>query len=60
MRESLKAVGAGCARMLGDGRHSSVYVAGKTMVPVIPRAVSSSGLRGHAHDGMDEDADVGP
>jgi hypothetical protein len=46
--------------MFGDGRHSSVFVAGKTTVTLIPRMISSSGLRWHVHDGMDEDGAVGP
>jgi len=60
VRESVEVVCVGRDRTFGDGRHSSVFVAGKTMVPLIPRAVSSSGLRGHVHDGMDEDGGVDP
>jgi hypothetical protein len=51
--------------MFGDGAHSSVFAAaaGKTKVLVlvmIPRAIVSSGVRGHAHVGMHGDEDVRP
>jgi hypothetical protein len=56
----------GRAHMFGDGKHSSVFAAaaaGKTMVLVlvmIPRAIASSGVRGHAHAGMHGDEGVRP
>jgi len=54
VRESVEAGLCGDrAHMFGDGGHSNVFGAGKTMVLAIPRAISSSGLRGRV------DVDVG-
>jgi len=46
--------------MFGDAGHSNVFAAGKTTALAIPRAIPSSGLRGHAHVGMHGDGGVGP